>query len=358
MISVIGAGPVGCYAAWKLAKEGHDVRVFDKKQQIGMPVQCTGILTKQIYKALDVEEDCILNRIKIARLHSPNGNHIDIRMKNSNLIIDRTLFDKSMASLAESAGAKILMKHKLEALDDSHARINGNNIKSEWVIGADGPRSKVARCSGLYGDRRLLVGNQVRARMKADNVERMDIYLGQGCFSWSVPESENVSRLGIVDYKDSSNALKRMVREKGAKVIEHQGGLIPLYKPNQRFGKGNVLLVGDAATQVKPTTFGGIVPGFLAAQQIGKLENYEKAANEKIRNDLLIGLKMRNVMDKFDSNDYNELAKIFGSGKPKEIIEKHDRDFPSRFMLKLLVAKPSLLKFAWKALWGHCLKSE
>ncbi|MCG2719629.1 MAG: hypothetical protein L6266_02740, partial [Nanoarchaeota archaeon] len=81
-------------------------------------------------------------------------------------------------------------------------------------------------------------------------------------------------------------------------------------------------------------------------------ENYEKKCNKIIKKDLVIGLKIRKAMDKFNNKDYNELVNIFSTGKPKEIIETHDRDFPSKFILKLMLAKPKLLKFAWKAYWA------
>ena len=49
-IVIIGAGPFGCYAAYLLTKEGHEVSVYDRKSQIGTPIQCTGILTKEFDK--------------------------------------------------------------------------------------------------------------------------------------------------------------------------------------------------------------------------------------------------------------------------------------------------------------------
>jgi len=352
MITIIGAGPIGCYSAYKLAADGHKVQIYDSKGIIGKPVQCTGLLTSQALKLVHIDKDCILNKIKIARLHAPNGKFIDIDMKKENIVIDRSKFDKNLAELAQSQGVEIFLKHKFESFVKGKAKINNKLIKPEWLIGADGPNSQVAKSSSLFTNRKILVGNQVRAEMKIEDSKIMNIYLGLGCFAWSVPESEKVSRLGVVSYNHNNGLLQRLIRQTNAKILEHQGGLIPLYNPKQKLRNKNVLLIGDAATQVKPTTFGGIVPALLAAKEIDKLENYEKSCNKKVKKDLVLGLKIRKAMDKFNAKDYNELVDIFSKGKPKEIIETYDRDFPSTFILKLMFAKPKLLKFSWKAFWA------
>ncbi|MEM4264021.1 MAG: NAD(P)-binding protein, partial [Candidatus Woesearchaeota archaeon] len=43
MISIIGAGPVGSFAAYLLAKAGFEVSIFEEHEKIGLPVQCTGL---------------------------------------------------------------------------------------------------------------------------------------------------------------------------------------------------------------------------------------------------------------------------------------------------------------------------
>ncbi|MDD4353671.1 MAG: NAD(P)/FAD-dependent oxidoreductase, partial [Candidatus Nanoarchaeia archaeon] len=54
---IVGAGPAGSYLAEKLAIKGFNVGLCDKKKIIGEPVQCTGLLTKEIEKYADVNND-------------------------------------------------------------------------------------------------------------------------------------------------------------------------------------------------------------------------------------------------------------------------------------------------------------
>ena len=53
MISIIGGGPIGAYTAYLLAKAGEQVRIFEEHNKIGKPVQCAGIVSKNLFKVLD-----------------------------------------------------------------------------------------------------------------------------------------------------------------------------------------------------------------------------------------------------------------------------------------------------------------
>ena len=37
--------PAGCYAGYLLVKVGHKVSIYENHAQIGLPIQCTGLLT-------------------------------------------------------------------------------------------------------------------------------------------------------------------------------------------------------------------------------------------------------------------------------------------------------------------------
>ena len=50
MIGIIGTGPAGSYVASLLAKGGMKVKNYEEDEKIGRPIQCTGIVTKDIKK--------------------------------------------------------------------------------------------------------------------------------------------------------------------------------------------------------------------------------------------------------------------------------------------------------------------
>jgi flavin-dependent dehydrogenase len=343
MVSIIGGGPIGCYAGFNLAKH-HDVKIYEEDKEIGKPVQCTGIVTNNIPRQI-YSEEYIINKISEAEIISPNKNSIVIDLKNKNLVLDRHKFDKFIAEKAKENGARIFFNKKLIGLKNSELRFNDLTTTDDFIVGADGPFSRVARESGLFKKRIFLAGKQ--ARIKGNfNSERMRIYLGIGSFSGVVPESNKIARIVSINYKNINEEFNKLLKLEKGEIIEKQGGMIPLYNPKLKISKGNVFLAGDAATQVKATTFGGIIPGLIAAEEFSKgFKNYETRVNKKIRKELVLNLMIRKKLDGFNDKKYNELVELFSQEKLRTIIGNYDRDFPSKFVMRLLLKEPRLLKF-------------
>ncbi len=70
-IAIVGAGPMGCYIAYLLARSGLRPTVFEEHKNIGEPIQCTGIVTKKIEQVRDIEEELkgsILNKANKIRV--------------------------------------------------------------------------------------------------------------------------------------------------------------------------------------------------------------------------------------------------------------------------------------------------
>ena len=109
MIVIIGAGPIGCFLGYLLAKEGKDVAIYEEHSKIGSPVQCTGIITEEIKKIIDLNDKIIINKVDNIRIFSKN-NKIDIPIND--IVVDRTKFDKNLAKLAKKEGAKIYLDRK------------------------------------------------------------------------------------------------------------------------------------------------------------------------------------------------------------------------------------------------------
>jgi len=351
MIAIIGAGPVGCFAAYKLATKGYNVEVFEEHREIGKPVHCTGLLTSYVKKIIDIES-VVVNTISKAKLYAPNGHFIDIELQKPNIVVDREKFDKHIAAMALNAGAKIRLRQKFVGVKNGKAIVGNKALQPEWLIGADGPMSNVAKSAGLFCNRKFVVGSQARVAINC-NPDCMEVYFGVGSFAWLVPESDKIARIGVVASRDAYKQLKALLRMRArrCKVLDWQGGLIPLYEPKQILQKDNTLLIGDAATQVKAFSFGGIVPGLIAANEAGNcLETYEKNCRRRLHKELWLSLMMRKAMDKFSNEDYNNVVSMLSSGKAKSVIENYDRDFPSRFIFKLILRRPLLIRYALKAI--------
>jgi flavin-dependent dehydrogenase len=179
----------------------------------------------------------------------------------------------------------------------------------------------------------------------------VEFWLGHGEFAWLVPESDNIARVGVASYTNAKQHFDNLRKKyfPGSKIIEWQSGAIPIFDPKQIIQKDNVRLVGDAATQVKATTYGGILFGMLAARELANdINKYAENFKKNLGKELSLALRIRKMMDKFNPSDYDNLISLCEKDKVKKILEKHDRDYPSKMLFKLMVAQPGFLKFMKK----------
>jgi len=356
MISIIGAGPAGSYLAYLLANTGKKVQIFEEHKTIGNPVQCTGIVTSEFQEIMEPKKEFTINQTNKARIFSLSGKCIDLKLGKDNHILDRYKFDSYLADKAQKAGAEFFPESKFISGNKDFFIIKQKDklkkIKKEILIGADGPLSSVAKSYGMYGKRKLVLGFQYRAYMGNDNA--IEFYPGRGIYSWIVPESKNIVRIGIGDY--ISKGIKKQFDEflkfkqiKKKDIIEAQAGLIPMYSIPNKIQKNNAFLIGDAACQVKATTGGGIVPGLIAAKALSKAIIENKSyyqLTRKLRKELIIHMLARRIMDNFSKNDWDFLFRLFENKKNMEILETIEREKISKIAVPLLRNDPRFLYFA------------
>lgn len=371
MILIVGAGPAGSQAAYMLAKAGKKCLLIEEHKKPGCPIQCTGILTKSVLRVAELSESDIKPITafvaKSTFVYSPDGNHAEIKLKGD-YIVYRDQFDQMLAERAVRAGTKLLLYHKFIGFKDGKAIIEDKEnkkqmlIDAEYVIGADGPKSAVAQAAGIYGNRMFV--NAPQCLIKHKHRDAIEFYPHVGVIAWICPEGKDKVRAGICTYGNPTNEfndfLKKELGDYKNNVIEHQGGIIPIYNPRLKTelkietkpGNVKVMLIGDSAMQVKPTTFGGIVQGMTAANCAAEAvlsgKSYEKLWKAKLHKDLMLGLLIRRTLDKFTDEDYNRLIRICCSEKVKKIFSEYDRDYPTAFVFKLMTTEPKLLWLARK----------
>jgi len=350
MISVIGAGPAGCFYASK--EKEQDVHLFEEHDTCGNPVACTGILTDSVKSMIDIDEDLVISRIKRFKMVSPDGKSIYIDLKKVNMVLDRARFDKSLLQKAIDNGANLHLGERFLGFKQVGKKYVMKTSKKEYetdmIVGADGPKSSVAQAANIYGNRKFVMGWQARCEYPGLEDGVTEIHLGLGEFSWVVPEDNKIARVGVIgeNNQELTNAYKKLLGN--AKILEDQSGLIPLYNPKQILQKDNIFLLGDAATQVKATTYGGIIYGLIAGSYLAQdKENYTKLFNQKLGKDLWISLKMREYMNAMTEQQSNELIEIFRKKNNAEILASHDRDFPSKFIVQLLMKETKLWKLGF-----------
>ncbi len=358
MISIIGAGPAGSYLAYLLAKAGKEVTIFEEHKDVGSPVQCTGIVTHSISQFFSLTNDVIANTMDTVKIISKNN---EITAKTREIVMWRNKFDLFAADLAKKAGAKIETGHQFVGFSGKNTikvKNKENNeikeIKSEYIVGADGPSSAVAKEAGIDVKSKFWIGMQAKVKLKSDTTV-FETYFGDdfpNFFGWVVPESEDVVRLGLGAFENANEYFYRFLKKRTGKkdIMCWESGIFPVYDPKKIIQKGNVYLIGDAATQVKATTGGGIIPSLKAAKTLSEciLHNKNYTFNYKIGSgkELRLHLLIRNILNKFKDADYDHLLELMKQEKVQKVLKKYDRDTPIPLVMNLLLREPRFLKYA------------
>lgn len=353
-VVVVGAGPAGSMAAKELASQGHDVSVFEEHQVVGRPIACTGIVTKALFDFVRKDSNYIINELKGVKVFSPSNKEVVVPLHE--FVICREKFDTFVMSEAVNHGAKYFTNHKFVGFKDNRALFDHKGetreIKYDILVGADGPFSSVGRLSGLTKDRKYYVGSQATVE-GSFNPEIFQTFFGSeqapGFFAWAVPESGTHARVGVATKKFVGKYFDVLRQRFNGKITERQAGPIPIYDGAKNVQKGNIFLIGDAAGLVKNTTGGGIITGIwsakVLAESIRENKDYSSAL-APLRKELWIHEKLRNMLDCFSNDDYEQLIDVMKTPKIKEILREHPREFPSKFMWKLAMADPRLALFA------------
>ena len=369
-VLVIGGGPVGSYVAYKLAEMGYGVVVLEQKKRLGEQVCCTGIIGQECVSSFAVDDNVILRRVNGAKLFSPSGKWLRLwREQTQACIIDRAAFDMAMASRAQDKGADYLIDSFVADLEirDSQIRVGvahqgeGLNLEARAVIIATGFGSKLAAKLGLGKVSDFVMGAQTE--VETIGIGEVEVYFGQeiapGFFAWLVPTSSQVARLGLLSRHSPQLYLKKLMSSLLAqgKIVSAEGelsyGRIPL-KPLPRTYSERVMVVGDAAGQVKPTTGGGIYYGLLCAdiaantlhRALGSndlsarsLADYERKWKRKLGRELRIGYWARKFYERLSDQQIDRLFDIIKSNSIDEALLKADDlsfDWHSEAVLRLI----------------------
>lgn len=379
-VVVIGAGPAGAMAAKYAVQNGAKTLIIEEHASIGSPVQCTGLIsTKALSECEMGEGNFVLSRIKGAYLYAPNGEEALIRGKEIKAyVIDRKIFDRALVEKAVHKGADILMKTRFVGLDNGKISVISNGkmkeISGNIIIGADGIQSGVGRSTGLPRCEKYISGIQFEAPYIPKDQEYVEIFTGNeiapGFFSWAVPFS-GMARIGLarVPGLPARHYLEKLLhhpvissRYKGSRTEFVVGG-IPLGPPKKTVS-GKVLLVGDAAGQVKPTSGGGIYMGAKCAKIAGEvaakasrkecaLFEYENRWRKAIGRELEIGMMIHRSIGKLSDENLNEFITFLNKPEIRDMITEYgDMDHPSVLIQKLIKTGNSLkiMKFMGIAL--------
>lgn len=320
---VVGGGPAGATVARFASLGGLRVLIVDKKSELGTPQQCSGAVSANALNEADVVPDpwFVAEPIHGFITYDNEGatTTLDYRTYGRDeplgFVVDRKRFDRSLCGLATDAGAEIWMKTLVTGFTATGSSVTvhlerfgqPSQVEAKVLVGADGLMSQIGLMAGLavaipLGDLASCLQYIVEGVPTSGLLEIITGFdHAPGGYAWVFPKGAGQAEVGLgvtktMTDKDARWHLDKFMagsflgdRLANARILEVQGGGVPLASALRRMVADNVLLVGDAARQVNPITGGGIHTALRAGRIAGEFLAEVVPADTTFEADVLRG---------------------------------------------------------------------
>ena len=304
-VIVIGGGPGGLCTARQLARNGFDVALMEEHHAIGSPVHCTGVLSWDAYTEFDLPRTAILNHLNTVRFYSPSGQTFSYTHDRPEaVVIDRAVFDEALGLEVEAAGVAMIHGRRVRSINTGSKAVtvrleSGETFDARACVLACGANYTLHRSLGL-GRPALFLGS-AQAELSAGREGNGDVELHFSSqiapkgFAWAVPVrrgDRNYVRVGLMCESHAPDRFRNFASSIADRWgISRTSEINPLRKilplgPIARTYAERLLVVGDAAGLVKPTTGGGIyysiVSAAIAAEVLTESLNSNELGSEAL----------------------------------------------------------------------------
>jgi geranylgeranyl reductase family protein len=271
---VVGAGPAGSLAAYRLASAGASVLLLDKAR-FPRDKPCGGGVTiralNELPFGIDPVVEGVVDRFELRLGHRRGFSrraHAPLALMTQRRRLDAYLVEQAVAAGAEFRDGVRVSRVAQGEVDGDSAQV---------VIGADGANGVTARSLGLRTDREhgvALEGNLANEAVDPERFARrlvLEFGTVPGGYGWVFPKGDHVN-VGVGGWETEGPRLRehlaRLCRAHGldvAALTEVRGHRLPLRRQGSALAGGRVALVGDAAGLVDPLSGDGMYEAFLSA---------------------------------------------------------------------------------------------
>ncbi|MBI2264814.1 MAG: NAD(P)/FAD-dependent oxidoreductase [Armatimonadetes bacterium] len=367
-VAVVGAGPAGNWVSYLLSRQGFEVLVLEEHKDIGLPIHCTGVVGNDLFEEFDVPKDACLRELNRFKVFSPSLESFCIPADIQAYVIDRYAFDNLLAKKSKAAGTTYILQAK--ALDvttyEDRVRIevdcDGESrfFSAKLCVLATGSMSNLPYRHGIGMPNYFLKTAQTEADL--EGLPDVEVYLGEeiapGSFAWSVPSCHHQARIGVITKGNAKTYLERLLQSTFLRDrikspnYKIRCSRVPIGVPKRTMA-GRVIGVGDAASQVKSTTGGGIYYGMIGAQiladtimrsasngdfGLSKLKSYDTLWKQRLGTELKTGVYLRHLFENVDDDYLDGIFRLMSQSNIQQIIS-HKGDFNKHKDLILSLAR-------------------
>lgn len=293
-VVVVGGGPVGLATAIAAKRRGLDVLIVERRRPPIDKACGEGLMPDALARLVELGVDLppgtyhpfygirwldgeIVVEGRFARPSDPDAHGAGVR---------RLRLHDALARRAEEVGVRCVWETRVERIDLEEGRLEttGGDLKGDWIVGADGLRSRVRRAA-------MLDGKQIPAEPKRFGVRRhfalrpwtdhVEVYWADDCEAYVTPTAADEvgtailwspgtrdRKTGFDELLENFPALAERLR--GAEATSRDRGCGPLRQRTRGVVRGRTALVGDAAGYVDAITGEGLAVGLHQAVDLAE----------------------------------------------------------------------------------------
>ncbi|MDR7418122.1 MAG: NAD(P)/FAD-dependent oxidoreductase [Armatimonadota bacterium] len=381
-VLVVGAGPAGSMAARTTASLGLRTALLEEHPEVGCPTHCTGKLSVHAFRRFALPASLIQSALSAAALYAPDGTVARVRRATvDSYVVDRDPFDRYLADRASQAGAEVITGARARTVAREHGRLHVDadrrgartRFTASLVIDAEGANPVLPPQLGIAPRRTLVHGLQYEVEgvdLEADDAPAL--YFGRevapGFFAWLMPVGPDRGRLGLaVDPRQTDRPpvyfLERLMathpavtpRVRRARIVRKLAGRIPILGLRRPTWTDGMLVIGDAAGQVKATSGGGIYFSMLAGELAGRaaaaflaggphargaLPAYEADWQDAFGREVRFTTVVRQALNRLSDRHINTVIRALATDADlRRAVEEHgDTQYQSRLLRPVLTA--------------------
>jgi digeranylgeranylglycerophospholipid reductase len=387
-VLVVGGGPAGLSAGRTLAEAGCRVVVAEEHAVVGEPVHCTGVLAREAFDELGLPSHVTLNELRTVRFHSPSGAVVDYETPTVEaVVIDRRALDANLADRARAAGVELRTGCRVTQVLPHRRGVtvecaDGSAFEARAVVLASGANYTLARRLGLGLPSVFLQSAQ--RELPAARGGDVEVFFGNTVapkgFAWIVPVARPDGphvRVGVMAEQDAEQCFMALLAQRAASwgvaadAEAPRRKVLPLGSLARTYSD-RVLVVGDAAGLVKPTTGGGIyysvVTGRIAAEVLlrgletdrlgaGDLAQYERQWRRRFRTEFGAQMALRMLSHRMTDADIDGLFELALTDGVMPIVRRSARFNQHRRLIVELFKHPPARQVLFRRLAGSVLRA-
>ncbi len=384
-ILIVGGGPAGLAAAGSAARQGVQVHILERHNEIGYPIHTSGGSWISDMQALSIPEH-LYHPITSVYFVSPQREVLLRYNPAVACVVDVRGLYQHLASRAIAAGAVLHMRHVVEQAITENGRVLGvtarnhvgERISLEAPITIDasgfsrhvGVRADIGKAFHRYG-------YGAEYDLYAPHYPQDELYLIMGSkfapkgYAWAFPRGNGRVRLGVgvlhPDCDEDARAyLDSIIHDlpqfagkfKGASPVEYHTGLFPSEGPLERFSRDGLLLAGDAGGHgstlvgegIRFAIYSGQMAGEVAAQAVKAgdtsaafLGRFDKAWRARFGRDMDIAYMINRRVANYSDEQWDNILDLMRRLTPAQVAQALRGDFSAGLVMGVLAHNPGLI---------------